>query len=90
MLKLVTLLVLVIALIAGAFAQEHTTVAAAPASAPRRAAAPSPAPAASKVNKYRFRSLFFFDIGCNVCFAIRYLERVTRKARREPRLAGPR
>ena len=36
MLKLVTLLVLVIALIAGAFAQEHTTVAAAPASAPQR------------------------------------------------------
>lgn len=51
MFKLVTLLVLVIALIAGSFAQEErAAVAAAPATAPRRAGPPSAAPTANEVS----------------------------------------
>ena len=70
MFKLVTLLVLVIALIAGAFAQEERApVAAAPApSAPRRAGPPSPsaAPAATNAVSSWLSYSFFYEIGCRI------------------------
>ena len=61
MFKVITLLVLVIALISGAMAQEERApVAAAPASAPLRAGPPSPsaAPAAKVGSRFLFRTYF--------------------------------
>ena len=91
MFKLMTLLVLVIALIAGAFADEEraAVAAAAPALAPRRAGPPSPsaAPAAAS-NAVSFSLSFPFSK-----FAVLFVfpivhERERRQGPRETRLAA--
>lgn len=88
MFKFVTLLVLVIALVAGTFAQEaRAPVAGAPApSAPRRAGPPSPAPAPAAAASDAV-SLFFLFFPKNStalsCFTHLQLKGGRKKGRRE-------